>query len=162
MTEANPEDVTAQRVRLVTELRGYGATFTESGRRFATWLHLHHTDATALLEIAEAEQRGDPLSPARLSERISLTSGATTALINRLEKAEHIVRTREQSDRRVVTLHTTPHVGELAGAYFGPLNDRLDEMLAKYPPEQLREVEAFVLDLRNTMEHHLREQNSNR
>jgi MarR family transcriptional regulator, organic hydroperoxide resistance regulator len=154
MAESTP-DVAAQRARLMEEMRGYGATFTEISRRFAAWLELHHTDAVALLEISAAEQRGEPLSPARLSERISLSSGATTALINRLEQASHVVRTREQSDRRVVTLHTTEHVGDLAQEYFGPLAERLDEMMARYSPDALRQFEAFVVDMRNTMDRHL-------
>jgi DNA-binding MarR family transcriptional regulator len=157
MADSTPDDVAVQRARLMEELRGYGATFTEFSRRFAAWLHLHYTDAVALLEISAAEERGDPLSPARLSERISLSSGATTALINRLEKAHHVVRTREHSDRRVVTLHTTEHVGELAAEYFGPLAERLDEMMAHYSPDVLRQFESFVVDLRNTMEVQLRD-----
>ena len=132
------------------EMRGYGATFTEFSRRFAAWLDLHYTDAVALLEISAAEERGDPLSPARLSERISLSSGATTALINRLEQAHHVVRTREHSDRRVVTLHTTEHVGELASEYFGPLAKRFDEMMAHYSPE----AAAAVRELRRRPAQH--------
>jgi DNA-binding MarR family transcriptional regulator len=139
------------------EMRGYGATFTEFSRRFAAWLNLHYTDAVALLEISAAEERGDPLSPTRLSERISLSSGATTALVNRLEQAHHVVRTREHSDRRVVTLHTTEHVGELASEYFGPLAKRFDDMMSHYSPEVLQQFETFVVDLRNTMELHLRD-----
>lgn len=156
MADSTP-DLVAQRVRLMAQMRSYGTTFTEVSRRFAAWLDLHYTDAVALLEIAEAEQRGKPLSPAGLSARVSLTSGATTALINRLERAHHVVRTREHADRRVVTLHTTEHVGGLAEQYFGPLGHRLDEMMAKYPPERLREFEAFVADLGATMEEHLGE-----
>ncbi len=150
--ESNSDDVAVQRARLMEELRGYGATFTEFSRRFAAWLHLHYTDAVALLEISSAEERGDPLSPARLSERISLSSGATTALINRLEQADHVVRTREHSDRRVVTLHTTEHVGALAAEYFGPMAMRLDQMMANYSPDVLQQFENFVVDLRRTME----------
>jgi DNA-binding MarR family transcriptional regulator len=162
MTEASPDDVAIQRARVMEGLRGYGATFTEFSRRFAAWLSLHYTDAVALLEIAEAEQRGDPLSPARLGERVSLSSGATTALVNRLEQAHHVVRTREHADRRVVTLHTTEHVSDLAEEYFGPLGTRLDAMMARYPPDLLRQFETFVGDLRHTMEEHLQEQNSQR
>jgi MarR family transcriptional regulator, organic hydroperoxide resistance regulator len=157
MAESTPDDVAAQRARLMEEMRGYGATFTQFSRRFADWLDLHYTDAVALLEISAAEDRGDPLSPARLGERISLSSGATTALVNRLEQAHHVVRTREHSDRRVVTLHTTEHVGELASEYFGPLAKRFDDMMSHYSPEALQQFENFVVDLRNTMELHLRD-----
>lgn len=157
MTESPADDVAAHRARVMAGLRGYGATFTEVSRRFAAWLSLHYTDAVALLEIFEAEQHGSPLTPARLSERVSLTSGATTALINRLEHAEHVVRSRGHADRRVVTLHTTPQVATLAEEYFGPLGARMDAMMANYPPEQLRLFEAFVGDLRDTMDAHLRD-----
>lgn len=82
-----PRDISVERERLMDEFRAYGGTFTEFSHRFASWLGLHSTDATALMEITAAEEKGTPLSPARLGERISLTSGATTALLNRLEKA---------------------------------------------------------------------------
>lgn len=160
MTEPRAEDIGVQRSRVMEELRAYGATFTEVSRRFAAWIALHHTDAVALLEIFEADRRGDPLSPARLAERVSLTSGATTALINRLERAEHVVRTREHSDRRVVTLHATERVGELAKEYFEPMGARLDVMMARYPPELLGQFEHFVREVRDTMEEQLRERES--
>lgn len=86
------------------------------------------------MEITAAEEKGTPLSPARLGERISLTSGATTALLNRLEKAGHIVRTRENADRRVVTLHSSAHVQDLADEFFGPLAVRLDAMMRSTRP----------------------------
>jgi MarR family transcriptional regulator, organic hydroperoxide resistance regulator len=149
--------VATQHDRLLEELRAYGTTFTEFSRRFADWLAMHSTDATALLEIAAAEDRDEPLSPARLSERISLSSGATTALLNRLETAGHIVRTRGHTDRRMVTLHTTEHVGELANQFFGPLAARLDSMMTQYPNELLEQFERFLIHLRATMNEHLTE-----
>ena len=150
-----PRDIAVERERLMDEFRAYGATFTEFSHRFASGLGLHTTDATALMEITAAEEKGAPLSPARLSERISLTSGATTALLNRLEKAGHIVRTRENADRRVVTLHSSAHVQDLADEFFGPLAVRLDAMMAKYPPELLSRFEEFLVDLHSTMNEHL-------
>lgn len=81
--EAMGEGVAARRERLMEGLRIYGGHYAELSRRFAAWLGLHSTDAVAVLEIAAAEERGTPLSPARLSERIALSTGATTALLNR-------------------------------------------------------------------------------
>lgn len=148
-------DVAAQRERLMEGLRAYGGTYNEFGRRFALWLGVHSTDAVALVEIFYAEEKGAPLSPARLSERISLSSGATTALLNRLEQAGHIVRSREDADRRVITLRSSPDMQVLADEFFGPLAVRLDAMLAHYPPELIQQFEAFLTDLRGTMETHL-------
>ncbi|GJF32741.1 hypothetical protein KNE206_54410 [Kitasatospora sp. NE20-6] len=160
MEEAVDDGVAEQRERLTESLRVYGGHHAELGRRFAAWLGLHSTDATAVLEIAAAEERGAPLSPARLSERISLSTGATTALLNRLEAAGHITRAREHSDRRIVTLRSGGHIHERADEFFGPLAHRLDTAMAHYPPQLLEQFEAFMTDLNTTLDSHLREQSA--
>ncbi|MGW2398010.1 MarR family winged helix-turn-helix transcriptional regulator [Kitasatospora sp. NPDC001664] len=157
MEEAVDDGVAQQRERLTESLRVYGGHYAELGRRFAAWLGLHSTDATALLEIAAAEERGTPLSPARLSERIALSTGATTALLNRLEAAGHITRARERTDRRIVTLRSGAHIHERADEFFGPLGRRLDATMAHYPPRLLEQFEAFMADLNATVDGHLRD-----
>ncbi|MEV7728638.1 MarR family transcriptional regulator [Streptomyces sp. NPDC087917] len=152
MEEAKRDDVAEQRERLMESLRVYGTHYTELGRRFAAWLGLHSTDAVALLQITAAEERGTPLSPARLSERISLSTGATTALLNRLEAAGHITRVRETTDRRVITLRGGGHIQERADEFFDPLAHRLDTAMAHYPPQLLRQFESFMADLNTTMD----------
>ncbi|GGR32189.1 MarR family winged helix-turn-helix transcriptional regulator [Streptomyces netropsis] len=150
----NPESghLEVQRDRLMEGLRAFGANYTEFTQRFATWLGLHSTDAAALAEILYAEDKGSPLSPARLGERISLSSGATTILLNRLERAGHIVRTREHTDRRVVTLRSSPEIKPRAVEFFGPYAERMAGEMAQYPPEQLRQFEDFIGHLRGTMD----------
>ncbi|GAA3492466.1 MULTISPECIES: MarR family winged helix-turn-helix transcriptional regulator [Streptomyces] len=150
-----PEGAEGQQDRLTEGLRLYGADYQEVARRFATWLGLHTTDAHALVQILYGEERGAPLSPARLSERIQLSSGATTALLNRLEKAGHVVRTREHTDRRIITLRGSARVQELTDDFFRPLGERVGRMLARYPAEQLQQFEAFLNDLHLTMNEHL-------
>ncbi|MER8096011.1 MarR family winged helix-turn-helix transcriptional regulator [Streptomyces goshikiensis] len=158
--EAKRDDVAEQRERLTEALRVYGAHYTELGRRFAAWLGLHSTDAIAVLQITAAEERGTPLSPARLSERISLSTGATTALLNRLEAAGHITRAREHTDRRIVTLRGGGHIQERAEEFFDPVAHRLDAAMSNYPPQLLDQFEAFMADLNTTLDTHLREQDS--
>ncbi|WP_063055848.1 MarR family winged helix-turn-helix transcriptional regulator [Nocardia salmonicida] len=150
-------DARAQHERLDEGLRAYGANYREFTRRFATWLGLHSTDAEALIEILTAEERGSTLSPARLSERISLSNSATTALLNRLEQAGHIVRSREHDDRRIITLRSTPRIHTLADEFFGPLGAKVDTVMGNYSPEELRRFEAFVTELQATMTAHLTE-----
>ncbi|GAB2661388.1 MarR family winged helix-turn-helix transcriptional regulator [Nocardia goodfellowii] len=144
--------VAAQRERLGEQLRAYGSSFTELGRRFAVSLGVHSTDAFALLEICAAEEYAEPLSPALLSKRISLSSGAMTALLNRLERAGYITRTREHSDRRVVTLRSSGGVKQLADEFFGSLNAQQDAVLARYAPEVLDQVETLLAELRATLD----------
>jgi DNA-binding MarR family transcriptional regulator len=58
-------------------------------------------DALDLIDEAGA------LTPNQLAERLCLTSGATTALIDRLEKAGAVIRSPHPTDRRSVLLHLT-------------------------------------------------------
>lgn len=138
-------------------LQTYGTDFSEFGRRFAGWLGLHSTDAEALLQIIYAEQGGAPLSPARLAERIHLTSGATTSLLNRLESAGFVSRTREHSDRRVVTLRSEQSVHDRADEFFDPLGERIDAVMSEYPPEMLVQFEKFLGELHVAMQTRLGE-----
>ncbi|MFH9868449.1 MarR family winged helix-turn-helix transcriptional regulator [Streptomyces lydicus] len=157
MDESVSGGVAAQREQLAEALRAYGASFTELGRRFAAQLGVHSTDAFALLEIASAEARGVPLSPALLGNRIPLSSGAMTALLNRLERAGYVIRTREHTDRRIVTLRSTPQAKERAEAFFGPVNARQDTVLSRYPSELLQQLETVLTQLRSTMDTQLTE-----
>ncbi|WP_158848550.1 MarR family winged helix-turn-helix transcriptional regulator [Saccharothrix deserti] len=143
--------VAERSARLLDGLRAFGALYTDFTGRFAAWLGLNSTDATALVEILYAEDKGTPLSPTRLSERLGLTTGATTNLINRLEKLGHVVRTREHADRRVVTLRSSPRIERPAREFFGPLGAHFQALVAQYEPAELDRFEDFLHRLHATM-----------
>ncbi|EMD27614.1 MarR family winged helix-turn-helix transcriptional regulator [Amycolatopsis azurea] len=152
------DDVVARSTSLLDGLRGFGANYTEFTRRFANWLGLHPTDAAALVEILYAEDTGSPLSPALLGERIALTSGATTNLLNRLESLGYVVRTRESTDRRKVTLRSGADIQGPAREFFGPFSAGLAALVAEYPAEEIERFENFLRHLRSTMDKVLEEQ----
>lgn len=154
--EAATPDTTGQPARLMEELRIYGSIFNQFSRLFGSWLGLHSTDSEALMEIVYAEEHDMPLSPARLGDRIGLSSGATTSLLNRLEHAGHVMRSRESADRRVVTLRSSPNVHARADEFFAPLAQHLDATMSRYSPELLTGFEELLIDLRTTMGDHLR------
>ncbi|MCY1140951.1 MarR family transcriptional regulator [Actinoplanes sp. Pm04-4] len=145
MTEVN------QVQQVVQSLRDLAAAQSDLGRAFARSQRMHPTDATAIVEIINAEQRGHPLTPARLAERIALTTGATSILLNRLEQAGHIARTREHSDRRIVTLRSTSDIHAAAAAFFEPLAHRLTAALADYSPADLQLINSAATRLHSTM-----------
>jgi MarR family transcriptional regulator, organic hydroperoxide resistance regulator len=143
--------VSDEHERVVESLQAFAATRGELARIFARSQQMHTTDAAAIVEIINAEQRGQQLTPARLAERLALTTGATSTLLNRLEGAGLIVRTRGHSDRRVVTLHATPAVEEAADAFFAPLAHRLRAATSDYSAAELQLIEGFVDRLRTAM-----------
>lgn len=145
-----------QRERIINGFSAYSAAQSELGRQFARHMHMHLTDSAAVVEIIRAEDRGEPLTPARLAERIGLTSGATSILLNRLENAGQITRTRGHADRRLVTLHTAESMHGAADEHFAPLQARLNAVMSRYPPDQLTLIETFVAELRDTIDDYTR------
>lgn len=145
------DEVFAHRVRLLGGLRSFGASYTELTQEFALSLGLRSTDANAVVEILYAEDLGVPLTPARLAERIGLTSGATAQLLNRLEAAGHVTRSREHADRRKVTLRTSPSIVPPARAFFATLGTHLDALVRRHDAGELDLVAAFLDELTGTM-----------
>ena len=62
-----PTGVTGQRARLMESLRAYAADYTDLTHHLAKWLGVHPADAAGFAEILYAEDKGTPLSPARLA-----------------------------------------------------------------------------------------------
>ncbi|GLY15653.1 MarR family transcriptional regulator [Kineosporia rhizophila] len=139
------------RLDLLNQLRAYAGEFQELARHSARGLGLHTTDANALVEVLSAERLGHPLSPARLSERVGLTSGATNALVNRLENAGYVVRTREHTDRRQVTLRTTELARDRAEAIYTEPARLLEATLDGLEPEVLEQLTGALTLLTGTL-----------
>ncbi|GIF14694.1 MarR family winged helix-turn-helix transcriptional regulator [Actinoplanes teichomyceticus] len=146
-TEASAgEAVERQRLRsrLVDLLNAYSSEANHIGHAFAGRHHMHGTDLHALLAVMHAERAGAPLTPGRLGEAIGLSSGATTALIDRLERGGHLRRIRESADRRVVHLRYGEAGMLLASAFFTPLAPRTDAVMERFDVAELQVVERFV------------------
>lgn len=146
-----PDVLREQRDRLIGTLRSFSGASSEVGRLLSSTVGLHTTDANALLEILEGQERDRPLTQTELSHRIGLTGGATSSLLNRLEEAGHVRRARDSADRRIVTLHSTDGVEAMVDRFFDPLADRMGEMMSRYSPETLQQVEHFLEDVTKTM-----------
>ncbi|MBW6434692.1 MarR family transcriptional regulator [Actinoplanes hulinensis] len=140
------ETAERQRLRgdLVDLLNTYSSEANHIGHAFAHLHRLNATDLHALLAVMHAERRGAPLTPGKLGEAIGLTSGATTALIDRLERGGHLRRSRESADRRVVHLRYADAGMALALSFFAPLSPRTDEVMARFGVGELQTIEKFL------------------
>lgn len=131
---------------LVRLLRECAVEAERLGQVFADSYHLHPTDLNALLAVMQADQAGVPLTPGRLGQQLGLSSGATTAVIDRLERAGHVHRIRDERDRRRVTLRYGDAASAVGSAYFGPLGARMDRMLSAYSPAEQGVVRRFLAE----------------
>ncbi|MFJ9381787.1 MarR family winged helix-turn-helix transcriptional regulator [Streptomyces sp. NPDC101455] len=155
MSEAVPSRSGEEYEHVVASFTAFSAMQKELARVFARSVRMHTTDADAIVLIIEAEERGRPLTPARLAERVGLSPGATSILLGRLEQAGHVERTREGSDRRIVTLRSTTSINAAADAFFDPLQQQLGRALGEFTAEQLALVARAADNLRATMEAYL-------
>ncbi|GAA2482016.1 MarR family winged helix-turn-helix transcriptional regulator [Winogradskya humida] len=136
-----------RRSRLLQLLRTYTDTHVELTRHLARTLGIHANDAVAIAEILWAEATGDPLSPVRLSERIGLASGGTATLLNRLETAGFVVRSREDTDRRIVRLRLTPQARSRTEDFFLPTGEHLNNTLDGYDDATLEHMEHLLTEI---------------
>jgi DNA-binding MarR family transcriptional regulator len=140
-------------LRLLIEYVGEAARL---GQAFALSQRLHLTDLNALLAVLAADRDGAPLTPGRLGRHFGLSSGATTAVIDRLEQAGHVLRRPDEIDRRRVTLHHGPTAPAVESAYFGPLGRRMDEMLTAYTAAELSVIRRFLAEASELVRSHRR------
>lgn len=132
------------RSRVMQLLRAYTDAHLEHTRLLARALGVHVNDAVAVSEILWAETVGTPLTPARLSDRIGHTSGATTTLLNRLESSGLVTRSREDTDRRVVRLRLTPEARARTEAFLTPTGVQVNQVLDGYDKTALEQLEGLL------------------
>src|SRR5262245_65524802 len=79
-------------------------------------------DRTAYRCLDILDQEG-PMTAGRLAERARLSPGATTALLDRLEKRGFARRTRDTEDRRRVLVEIAPELRQRAEALYRTHDD---------------------------------------
>lgn len=151
-----PEDRAPRHAVIIDALRRYGTESTRLGQVFAAQHHLQTADLHALVAIMTAERDGSPLTPRVLRDHLGLSSGGTSYVIDRLEKAGHVRRSREDSrDNRVVHLRSTEQGISTARAFFSPLGVLTEAVLAGFDDAELGVIERFITAAADTVTEHL-------
>ncbi|WP_155371270.1 MarR family transcriptional regulator [Catellatospora vulcania] len=104
---------------------------------FARAHGLGRSDLNAIMWIATGAQAGAPLTAGELAARLGLGAPATTSLIDRLEAAGHLERTRDPRDRRRVTLSVQASALRMARDFFQPLGERMALAVGDLPTADL-------------------------
>ena len=89
-----------------------------------------------------------PLTAGQLAELTALTSGAITGVLDRLEEAGLAERRADRHDRRRVIVSVAEGAGGTVGPLFGSVAQAMDELCARYSPDEL----AVILDFVNQLE----------
>ncbi|WWQ69261.1 MarR family transcriptional regulator [Streptomyces sp. Q6] len=126
---------------LAVELRRLDGELQRLVHAFAAGQDLHSTDVQALAAILDS---ATPMTPSLLRQRLGITSGAVSACIDRLERAGHVKRVRESTDRRVVHLHYVPGAQAQARKYFAPLAEATDQVRRRFDASEIAIVLTFL------------------
>lgn len=85
----------------------------------------------------------DELTPGQLGDRLALTSGAVTALIDRLERHGWVERVPHETDRRSVVIRRARISGEVPQPYEA-YGRRLSDVAARLSPQECAACLAFL------------------
>ena len=82
----------------------------------------------------------------RLAERMGLTTGAITTVLDRLEAAALARRERDENDRRRVKVALTEKARAELMPFYEPLQEMSEKLFARYTEEQLELLLGFMVD----------------
>lgn len=137
---ANAPQIDMKR-RVLNAVRDYGVQLTQFRSAVNEWAGLNATDMECLRILF-----GKGVStPSELARQTGLTSGATTAMLDRLEKAGLIERRPNPDDRRGTLIVPAKTAAEKAASWFESARIAQDELVSSYS-EKEQELIAEVFE----------------
>ena len=122
-------------------VRDYGVNLTQFRSAMSAWAGLNVTDMECLRLLF---QKGIA-TPSELARHTGLTSGATTAMLDRLEKAGLIERRPNPNDRRGTLIAPAKSSTEKIASWFESARKSQDELISNYSESEL-EIIADVFE----------------
>jgi DNA-binding MarR family transcriptional regulator len=127
--------------RALMAVRDYGVNLTQFRNAMSEWAGLNVTDMECLRLLF---QKGIA-TPSELARHTGLTSGATTAMLDRLEKAGLIERRPNPNDRRGTLIAPEKSSAEKMASWFASARKAQDELISSYSESEL-EIIADVFE----------------
>ncbi len=119
--------------RALMAVRDYGIHLTLFRNAISEWAGLNVTDMECLRLLFIK----GIATPTELARHTGLTSGATTAMLDRLEKAGLIERRPNPNDRRGTLIAPAPSSAEKAASWFESARNAQDELISSYSESEL-------------------------
>lgn len=114
---------------------------TDADVELARRLRMRPMDYAAVGHVMSA---GSPIGPLQLSHSLGISSGSATELVDRLERAGHLERHRDEHDRRRVTLSLTGPALERILGELRPVVAAMDEVAEDLTPDEQEVVVRFL------------------
>jgi len=122
---------------LIAEVRASQVATDALDQAVADRFGLNRTDARALDVL---DQHVGAITAGELAQRMHLTTGAVTSVLDRLERAGWAKRVRDPDDRRRVLVQATPKVKRMGNSIYGADED----VLATFPDYTVEQLELLL------------------
>jgi DNA-binding MarR family transcriptional regulator len=119
--------------RALAAVRDYGVNLTQFRNAMSEWAGLNATDMECLRLLFIK----GIATPSELARHTGLTSGATTAMLDRLEKAGLIERRPNPDDRRGTLITPEESSAEKMASWFESARNAQDELISSYSESEL-------------------------
>ena len=126
--------------RALIAVRDYGIQLTLFRNAMSEWAGLNITD----MECLRLLFLKGIATPSELARHTGLTSGATTAMLDRLEKVGLIERRPNPDDRRGTLIVPAKSGAEKGASWFESARNAQDELISSYSESELETIaDAF-------------------
>lgn len=113
-------------------------------------LGLTDSEVLAVQHLARAGE----LTPGQLGGLLQLSSGGTTGLIHRLQRAGHVSRHAHPHDRRSAVVRLTPAIAEWATEAWAPFVADIDALVDAMAGDEREAVRRFLQAAAEASERH--------
>ena len=106
-----------------------------------------------LAAITHVSAAGE-LGPTELAHRLDVTTGAVTALVDRLAQRGHLMREPHPADRRRLEIHVTDHARDEVLRHILPLTADIRALADTFDAEQRDAIGRFLEELTAIVRRH--------
>lgn len=140
--------------KLSEAVESYQASVDDFDREVARLMRVNETDLRCLEILI---QDGGDATPRLLADRLGLTTGSVTTMLDRLEKMGYLTRSPHPSDRRKLIVRATETATRRAWELIGPLvTEGQQQLLTRYSIEQLDLITDFLTRAGDLQQTHIR------
>jgi DNA-binding MarR family transcriptional regulator len=136
----NEEPAGSDAFRLGMAVRRLDLALAEWHGSLSDRMRMGTPDVLALAELSMDE----PLGPSELAERLHITTGAMTPLLDRLAARGHVVRESHPTDRRRVLLRLTDSARADARRQVQPMMEEMRGLSESYSPAERETIAGFL------------------
>jgi DNA-binding MarR family transcriptional regulator len=144
------DDELEQIIAVLEAVRGWREAEQRLSFESRTAMQLNETDMKALRYIIASSNADVAVTAGALAEHLHISTASVTKLLDRLERAGHIVRKPHPTDRRAVTVEITPETHRQVRRTMGLQHARRFEVARALSPAEREIVTRFLTELSAT------------